>query len=104
MIAVETRKKAPYHTVVTHGMVVDAEGKKMSKSLGNYIDPEEIIKTLGAEILRAWVCMVDYREEIRIGKETLDSVSEAYRKIRNTFPLPAFEFVRFQSGHRLSGG
>ena len=85
MTAVKTRGKAPYKTVVTHGMVVDAEGRKMSKSLGNYIDPEEIIKTLGAEILRAWVCMVDYREEIRIGKETLDRVSEAYRKIRNTF-------------------
>ncbi len=83
--AVKTHGQAPYRTVVTHGMVVDAEGRKMSKSLGNYIDPEEIIKTLGAEILRAWVCMVDYREEIRIGKETLDRVSEAYRKIRNTF-------------------
>lgn len=83
--AVKTHGQAPYRTVVTHGMVVDAEGRKMSKSLGNYIDPEDIIKTLGAEILRAWVCMVDYREEIRIGKETLDRVSEAYRKIRNTF-------------------
>lgn len=85
MTAIKTRGRAPYHTVITHGMVVDAEGHKMSKSLGNYIDPEEILKSLGAEILRLWVAMVDYREEISISKETLDRISEAYRKIRNTF-------------------
>jgi isoleucyl-tRNA synthetase len=85
MTAIKTRGKAPYLAVVTHGMVVDAEGHKMSKSLGNYIDPEDLIKTLGAEILRAWVAMVDYREEISISKETLDRIAEAYRKIRNTF-------------------
>lgn len=85
MTAVKLRDTAPYLTVVTHGMVVDGEGKKMSKSLGNYIDPEDIVKKLGAEILRAWVAMVDYREEIRISNETLERISEAYRKIRNTF-------------------
>ena len=57
----------------------------MSKSLGNYIDPEEIVKKSGSEILRAWVAMVDYHEEISIGQETLERVAEAYRKIRNTF-------------------
>jgi isoleucyl-tRNA synthetase len=85
MTAVQAHGEAPYKIVLTHGMVVDAEGRKMSKSLGNYIDPLEILKTSGAEILRAWVAMVDYREEISIGKETLDRVAEAYRKIRNTF-------------------
>src|SRR5262245_30152417 len=85
MIAVKTRGTAPYRIVITHGMVVDQEGRKMSKSLGNVIDPEDVMKHLGAEILRAWVSMVDYREEIGIGKEMLDRISEAYRKIRNTF-------------------
>ena len=85
MIAIKTRGEAPYKVVVTHGMVVDQEGRKMSKSLGNVIDPEDVLKQLGAEILRMWVSMVDYREEISIGKEVLDRISEAYRKIRNTF-------------------
>lgn len=85
MTAIETRKQSPFHLVITHGMVVDQDGRKMSKSLGNYIDPLDILKTMGAEILRAWVSMVDYREEISIGKETLERISEAYRKIRNTF-------------------
>ncbi len=85
MTAIKTRGRAPYNICVTHGMVVDAKGHKMSKSLGNYIDPEDIIKKSGAEILRAWVSMVDYREEISIGHETLERIAEAYRKIRNTF-------------------
>ena len=85
MTAIKTRGEAPYRIVITHGMVVDQEGRKMSKSLGNVIDPEDVLKQLGAEILRMWVSMVDYREEISIGKETLDRISEAYRKIRNTF-------------------
>jgi isoleucyl-tRNA synthetase len=85
MTAVKTRERAPYHIVVTHGMTVDSKGHKMSKSLGNYIDPEEIIKKSGSEILRAWVSMVDYHEEISMSQEILERVSEAYRKIRNTF-------------------
>jgi isoleucyl-tRNA synthetase len=85
MIGVKLCGDSPYETCVTHGMVVDAEGRKMSKSLGNYVEPQEIIKTHGAEILRTWVSMVDYREEIAMSKETLNRVSEAYRKIRNTF-------------------
>ncbi|MGH9857637.1 MAG: class I tRNA ligase family protein, partial [Acidobacteriota bacterium] len=85
MTAIKTRGEAPYHNVVTHGMVVDSKGHKMSKSLGNYIDPEEIVKKSGSEILRAWVAMVDYHEEISIGQETLERVAEGYRKIRNTF-------------------
>ena len=85
MTAAKTRGQAPYKIVITHGMVVDQQGRKMSKSLGNVIDPEDVLKQLGAEILRAWVSMVDYREEIGIGKEMLDRISEAYRKIRNTF-------------------
>ncbi len=85
MTAIQTRNQSPFHLVITHGMVVDPEGRKMSKSLGNYIDPLDILKTMGAEILRAWVSMVDYREEISIGKESLERIAEAYRKIRNTF-------------------
>src|SRR5262249_52264301 len=98
MTGVKLHQRAPYDTVVTHGMVVDSEGRKMSKSLGNYIDPEEILKTMGAEILRAWVAMVDYREEMRISKETLDRVAEAYRKIRNTFRYLLSNLYDFDPG------
>jgi isoleucyl-tRNA synthetase len=75
----------PYKTVLTHGHVVDSEGRKMSKSLGNVISPQEVIKELGADILRLWVASSDYNEDIRISKEMLTRLSEAYRKIRNTF-------------------
>jgi len=68
----------------------------MSKSLGNVIDPEDILKTMGAEILRAWVASVDYREEIRIGKESLERISEAYRKVRNTFRYLLSNLYDFQ--------
>lgn len=87
LIGVATHGQAPYKQVVTHGFVVDESGHKMSKSLGNMIEPQTIIKQSGAEILRLWVAMVDYREEIRIGKEILDRVIEAYRKIRNTLRI-----------------
>ncbi len=76
--------KAPFENVLTHGFVVDGEGKKMSKSQGNVISPFEIIKDYGADILRMWVASSDYNEDIRISKEILTRLSEAYRKIRNT--------------------
>ncbi|MDP2167588.1 MAG: isoleucine--tRNA ligase [Thermodesulfovibrionales bacterium] len=75
---------APYKTVLTHGFVVDGKGKKMSKSLGNVVAPQDIIKTSGADILRLWVSAEDYRDDIRISKEIMARISEAYRKIRNT--------------------
>jgi len=76
--------KPPFENVLTHGFVVDGEGKKMSKSCGNVISPFEIIKDYGADILRMWVASSDYNEDIRISKEILSRLSEAYRKIRNT--------------------
>ena len=84
LASVGTRGKAPYRTVLTHGFTVDGQGKKMSKSLGNVVAPQEVIKSNGAEILRLWVSAEDYRDDIRISREILDRLTEAYRKIRNT--------------------
>ena len=84
LVGLGTRERAPYRAVLTHGMVVDEQGRKMSKSLGNVVEPQAIIARSGAEILRLWAAMVDFREEVRIGPEILDRVVEAYRKIRNT--------------------
>ncbi|MBE6838200.1 MAG: isoleucine--tRNA ligase [Ruminococcus sp.] len=75
---------APYKAVCTHGWVVDGEGKKMSKSLGNGIEPDEIVNEYGADILRLWVASSDYHSDIRISKEILKQLSDAYKKIRNT--------------------
>ncbi|MEN6465566.1 MAG: isoleucine--tRNA ligase [Syntrophaceae bacterium] len=82
--SVGTRNRAPYRSVLTHGFVVDGEGKKMSKSVGNVIDPQEIINKYGAEILRLWVAAEDYTVDIRISDEILQRLVEAYRRIRNT--------------------
>lgn len=82
--SVALMQRAPYDTVLTHGFVVDGKGKKMSKSLGNVISPEDIIKQNGAEILRLWASAEDYRDDIRLSKEILSRLIEAYRKIRNT--------------------
>jgi isoleucyl-tRNA synthetase len=82
--SVGTRGKAPYKTVLTHGFTVDGKGKKMSKSLGNVVAPQDIIKQTGAEILRLWVSAEDYRGDVRISKEIIARLTEAYRKIRNT--------------------
>ncbi len=79
-----TRGRAPYDTVLTHGFTMDENGEKMSKSKGNVIDPEVIFRESGAEILRLWVAMVDYREDQRIGKTILATTTDAYRKLRNT--------------------
>ncbi|MFH1778504.1 MAG: isoleucine--tRNA ligase [Candidatus Omnitrophota bacterium] len=76
--------KAPFKGVLTHGFVVDGEGRKMSKSLGNVISPQDIIASYGADVLRMWAASCDYYEDIRISKEILERTSEAYRKIRNT--------------------
>lgn len=75
---------APYKSVLTHGWVVDGEGKKMSKSLGNTIDPLEVIKEYGADILRLWVASSDYRVDVRVSKEIFKQLSQMYLKIRNT--------------------
>jgi len=84
LASVGTRGSAPYRSVLTHGFVVDGSGKKMSKSLGNVIAPQEIIKSYGAEVLRIWVAAEDYKDDIRLSKEILNRLTEAYRKIRNT--------------------
>ena len=84
LASVGTREKAPYKGVLTHGFVVDGQGKKMSKSIGNVIAPDEIIKKYGAEILRLWVASEDYRDDIKISDEILRQLSDAYRKLRNT--------------------
>ncbi|HIJ60584.1 MAG TPA: isoleucine--tRNA ligase [Nitrospirae bacterium] len=84
LASVGTRDKAPYRTVLTHGFTVDGQGKKMSKSMGNVIAPQEVIKNHGAEIIRLWVSAEDYQEDIRLSKEIINRLTEAYRKIRNT--------------------
>src|SRR5690625_2124438 len=76
---------APYKNVISHGMVLDGNGRKMSKSLGNVIDPSKILKQSGADILRLWVASVDYQSDVRISDDIIKQVSESYRKIRNTF-------------------
>ncbi|UKL13694.1 isoleucine--tRNA ligase [Dissulfurimicrobium hydrothermale] len=84
LTSVAARHRAPYKAVLTHGFVVDKEGKKMSKSVGNVIPPADVIKEYGAEILRLWVSAEDYQDDIKISKEILKRLTEAYRKIRNT--------------------
>jgi isoleucyl-tRNA synthetase len=84
LASVGTRGNPPYREVLTHGYVVDGNGRKMSKSLGNVIAPQDIIDRYGAEIVRLWVAAEDYRDDIRISQEILQRLSEAYRRIRNT--------------------
>ena len=80
-----TRGRAPYESILSHGFVVDGKGFKMSKSTGNIISPEDILKKYGADILRVWVAASDYAEDLRIDLSILDQHAESYRKIRNTF-------------------
>ena len=80
-----TRDRAPFKSILSHGFVVDGKGLKMSKSMGNVISPEDILKNYGADILRLWVASSDYAEDLRIDKSILTQHAESYRKIRNTF-------------------
>ncbi len=82
--SVGTRGQAPFKGVLTHGYVVDGKGKKMSKSIGNVVAPQEVIDKFGAEILRLWVSSEDYRDDVKVSDEILRQVADSYRKIRNT--------------------
>jgi isoleucyl-tRNA synthetase len=84
LVGLGTRGRPPFKAVLTHGFLIDVDGRKMSKSVGNVIAPAEVIKESGAESLRLWVASSDFRDELRVGKQILQRVVEAYRKIRNT--------------------
>ena len=96
-----TRGRAPYEAVLTHGFVVDAEGRKMSKSLGNVISPLDLMKTHGADILRLWVVSADYTEDIRIGPEILQGQADAYRRLRNTLRYILGNLRDFSESERI---
>ena len=96
-----TRGRAPYNHVVTNGFVVDGEGRKMSKSLGNVMAPDEVIKQYGAEIIRIWVASSDYTDDLRISNEIIGSAVDAYRKLRNTLRYLLGALHGFSDAERL---
>jgi isoleucyl-tRNA synthetase len=84
LASVATRDRAPYAAVLTHGFVLDGKGRKMSKSLGNVVAPQDVLKQFGADILRLWVAAEDFRDDVPMSKEILTQIAESYRRIRNT--------------------
>jgi isoleucyl-tRNA synthetase len=96
-----TRGRAPYDVVLTHGFVLDEDGRKMSKSLGNVTAPQDVIKQSGADILRMWVCASDYADDLRIGKEILKTTVETYRKLRNTVRWMLGNLAHFHEEDRV---
>lgn len=84
LVALTTHGRPPFREVLTHGFLIDLEGRKMSKSVGNVISPQDVVKESGAEILRLWVAASDYSEELRVSKEILTRIVDTYRKLRNT--------------------
>ena len=99
-----TRGRAPYEAVLTHGFTLDQNGRKMSKSIGNTVDPLAIIRDNGADILRLWVASTDYFDDVRIGKEILAGTSDAYRKLRNTFRYLLGALTGFEDAERVAHG
>jgi isoleucyl-tRNA synthetase len=97
-----TRGRAPYDVVLTHGFVLDENGRKMSKSLGNVVVPQEVIKQSGADILRLWVCASDYADDLRIGAEILKTTVETYRKLRNTIRWMLGSLAHFRAEDRIA--
>ena len=96
-----TRGRAPFDVVLTHGFVLDEQGRKMSKSLGNVTAPQDVIKQSGADILRMWVCASDYADDLRIGPEILKTTVETYRKLRNTIRWLLGSLAHFHEEDRV---
>jgi isoleucyl-tRNA synthetase len=97
-----TRGRAPFDVVLTHGFVLDEDGRKMSKSLGNVTAPQDVIKQAGADILRMWVCAADYADDLRIGPEILKTTVDAYRKLRNTLRWMLGNLAHYQAADRVA--
>ncbi|WP_291863206.1 isoleucine--tRNA ligase [Bradyrhizobium sp.] len=97
-----TRGRAPYDVVLTHGFTLDENGRKMSKSLGNTIEPQKVMKDSGADILRLWVCATDYVDDQRIGPEILKNTVETYRKLRNSMRWMLGTLAHFSPGDRVA--
>jgi isoleucyl-tRNA synthetase len=97
-----TRGRAPYDIVLTHGFTLDENGRKMSKSLGNTVEPQKVIKDSGADILRLWVCATDYADDQRIGPEILKNTIETYRKLRNSIRWMLGTLHHFSSGEAVA--
>ncbi len=101
LTSVGTRGRAPFKAVLTHGFILDEDARKMSKSVGNVVAPQQIVASHGADILRLWVAAEDYRDDVRISKEILDRASEAYRRIRNTARFLLGNLVGFDPARDL---
>jgi isoleucyl-tRNA synthetase len=97
-----TRGRAPFDLVLTHGFVLDEHGRKMSKSLGNVVSPQDVIKQSGADILRMWVCASDYADDLRIGPEILKTTADTYRKLRNTIRWMLGSLAHFSEEDRIA--
>jgi len=97
-----TRGRAPYNAVLTHGFTMASDGKKMSKSLGNTVDPNKVMETYGADIIRLWALSVDFTEDHRIGDEILKGVADQYRKLRNTFRYMLGALDGFEESERMA--
>jgi len=97
-----TRGRAPFDVVLTHGFVLDEDGRKMSKSLGNVTAPQDVMKQAGADILRMWVCAADYADDLRIGPEILKTTVDTYRKLRNTLRWMLGNLAHFEAADRVA--